>query len=249
MIIQFFFFFSWILIEQSFEIQKSYILPGLILILISVFSALFFLKSLLISDLSLTIPLLSLTPVFSSFFSYFIINEALESTEYFGILIIVLGALVLYAERLQIRSIFNSFRIISSNLGARLMIIVSFFWSITPIFDKICLDYTSISMHGTVQSFGMLLFLIALSKKELVNLSKIYKKPSLIIFTLSIGTLATVVQFYAILENYVAIMEAIKRTLGQTCAVFFGSLLFKEKINRQKILGIIILSIGIFFIL
>ena len=112
MIIQFFFFFSWILIEQSFEIQKSYILPGLILILISVFSALFFLKSLLISDLSLTIPLLSLTPVFSSFFSYFIINEALESTEYFGILIIVLGALVLYAERLQIRSIFNSFRII-----------------------------------------------------------------------------------------------------------------------------------------
>ena len=67
--------------------------------------------------------------------------------------------------------------------------------------------------------------------------------------TLLIGATATIIQFYAILENYVPIMEAIKRTVGQICAVFFGYLVFNEKINIQKILGVSILSIGVFFIL
>lgn len=249
MIVQFIFFFSWVCFEENFRIEKSYFIPGLILVLISVISAIIFLKSLVLSDLSLTIPLLSLTPIFSSFFSYLVLNETLKKIEYLGILIIVLGTLILYAEKFEFRSIFKSFKRISLNVGARLMVLVSVFWSITPIIDKVCLNYTSVSLHGFIQSFGMLLFLLIISRKELTNLNKINKNSGLIIITLCVGTIATVLQFYAILENYVAIMEAIKRTLGQTCAVLFGFLIFKEKINLQKIVGVIILSAGVFFIL
>jgi multidrug transporter EmrE-like cation transporter len=43
-------------------------------------------------------------------------------------------------------------------------------------------------------------------------------------------------------------MESIKRTIGQVCAVIFGYIIFKEKINIQKVIGVFVLSIGIFYI-
>ena len=70
----------------------------------------------------------------------------------------------------------------------------------------------------------------------------------LILITLLIGTTATILQFYSILDNYVPIMESIKRTIGQVCAVIFGYIIFKEKINIQKIIGVFVMSIGIFCI-
>ena len=52
-------FGGWVVYENPFINIKSYIIPGLTLILISLFSALLFLKAIKQSDLSLTIPLLS----------------------------------------------------------------------------------------------------------------------------------------------------------------------------------------------
>ena len=63
-----------------------------------------------------------------------------------------------------------------------------------------------------------------------------------------IGTVATVLQFYAILNNYVPIMESIKRSIGQLGSVFFGNFFFNEKITKSKIWGVTILSIGVYFI-
>ena len=248
MIVQVIIFFSWVLFEKNFYFSNNYILPGVILIVISVISAIFFLKSILHSDLSLTIPLLSLTPIFSSLFSLLFLNEKLLFSQYFGIVSIVLGTLILYTNELDLNSFFRSFTIIRENKGARLMILVSIFWSITPVIDKICLEYTPINYHGLIQSTGMLLALVSISFKEIKTITFPLKSTGLILITLLIGTTATILQFYSILENYVPIMEAIKRTIGQVCAVIFGYIIFKEKINIQKIIGVFILSIGIFYI-
>ena len=53
------------LFDFSFQI-KNYFFVGILLILINLISALFFLNSLKISELSMTIPLLSFTPLFSA---------------------------------------------------------------------------------------------------------------------------------------------------------------------------------------
>ena len=74
MLVQVIIFFSWVFFEKDFYFSNNYILPGVILIVISVISAICFLKSILHSDLSLTIPLLSLTPLFSSLFSLLFLN-------------------------------------------------------------------------------------------------------------------------------------------------------------------------------
>ena len=144
---------------------KSYLLPGLILIFIGLLSAILFLKAIKQSDLSLTIPLLSLSPMFSSIFSLFFLNEKLSNIQYSGVFLIILGTLVLYSKKLTFNEILKSFIIILNNNSAKLMIIVSIIWSLTPVLDKLCLKNSSINIHGLIQSFGMVIALAFLLKK------------------------------------------------------------------------------------
>lgn len=248
-IIQSVIFFIWVIYENFSINFLPYLFPGITLIILGVFSAIFFLKAIRDSELSLTIPLLSFTPFFSTIFSYIILDEKLTLTQYIGITSIIVGTLTLYSKNLQPTSILMSIKTIRNNLSARLMFIVAIAWSITPVLDKICLKHSSINMHGLVQSIGMIFFLVILSKNQIIKFKEIKKKTiALVTLTVIIGTIATILQFYAILLNYVPIMEAVKRSIGQFCAILFGNIFFKEKITSQRILGIILLSFGVLFI-
>ena len=219
------------------------------MILIGLISAILFLKAIANSELSLTIPLLSFTPLFSAILS-FLLNEQLTIIQYLAIFLIILGTLILYSSDLRVSSILYSVKKLKNNVSAKLMLIVALSWSITPILDKIALQYSSIPVHGFFQSFGMLLLLLFISLKEIKRFKDSDKKKiNLIFLTVLIGTFATIFQFYAILNNYVPVMESIKRTIGQYGSLFFGYLIFRENINVQKILGIILLSTGIFFMI
>ena len=242
-------FGSWVFYEDPFLNLKSYIFPGLILILISLFSALLFLKAIKQSDLSLTIPLLSLSPLFSSFFSFFFLNEKLSYFQYIGVFLIIFGTLVLYSKKITLGEILKSFKVLAINNSAKLMIVVSLIWSLTPVLDKLCLEHSSINIHGLIQSFGLMILLISLLKKEKYEFLSLKRNWRLILITILTGIIATVLQFYAILFNYVPIMETIKRSIGQLSSVLFGKLFFKEKITKPKILGVLILSVGVYYIL
>ena len=242
-------FGSWVFYEVPFLNLKSYIFPGLILILISLFSALLFLKAIKQSDLSLTIPLLSLSPLFSSFFSFFFLDEKLSYFQYIGVFLIIFGTLVLYSKKITLGEILKSFKVLVINNSAKLMIVVSLIWSLTPVLDKLCLEHSSINIHGLIQSFGLVILLIFLLKKEKYEFLSLKKNWGLILITILTGIIATVLQFYAILFNYVPIMETIKRSIGQLSSVLFGKLFFKEEITKPKILGVLILSVGVYYIL
>ena len=242
-------FGSWVFYEDPFLNVKSYIIPGLALIIISLFSALLFLKAIKQSDLSLTIPLLSLSPLFSSLFSLIFLNEKLSYFQYIGVFLIIFGTLILYSKRITLGEILKSFKVLINNKSARLMFVVSLIWSLTPVLDKLCLTNSSINIHGLIQSFGLVILLTFLLKKERHEIMSLKQNWKLILITTFTGIIATVLQFYAILFNYVPIMEAIKRSIGQLSSVVFGKLFFKEKITKPKILGVIILSFGIYYIL
>ncbi len=244
------FFIVWISVD-TFNLKISeYVLPGTILICISVISALFFLKAIKQSDLSLTIPLLSLSPLFSSIFSLIFLNEKLSSIQYFGVFLIIIGTLILYSKRVTLFEVFRSFRIIANNHSARLMILVSIMWSITPVLDKLCLKNSSINIHGFIQSTGMLFFLIFLiAKNKDFERKSLRKNWKTVFLTILIGLIASILQFYAILSNYVPIMESIKRSIGQVSSVFLGNFFFKEKITKPKVFGVTILSIGVYLII
>ena len=98
-ITQFIIFLIWIFIDNFSINLIPYLLPGIILIFVGLFSALLFLKAIQQSDLSLTIPLLSFSPMFSSIFSFFFLNEQLSKIQYFGVFLIIFGALILYSKK------------------------------------------------------------------------------------------------------------------------------------------------------
>ena len=243
-------FLMWIYFE-SFSINiKPYLLPGIILIFIGISSALLFLKAINQSELSMTIPLLSLSPMFSSVFSFLFLNEVLLKTQYLGIFAIVLGTLILYSKELTAKDFLNSWKVITKNKSARIMICVSLMWSITPVLDKICFKYSSINIHGFIQSVGIIFFLLFLLIKNTKNeILKIRNHWKIILFTVLIGVIATILQFFAILNNFVPIMESIKRSVGQLSSIVFGNFFFKEKITESKIIGVLTLSTGIYLII
>ena len=245
---QLFLFGIWICFYPFYIEINNYFVPGFALIFIGIISAILFLKAIQTSDLSLTIPLLSFTPLFSVIFSFFFLGEKLSIYQHVAILFIIFGAIILYSKNLKIGSILQSISTIRRSESAKLMVIVALSWSLTPVLDKVCLKFSSINIHGFVQSLGMLIFLLFISLSEIKVHEKIKKKKILIIITLSIGIIATISQLYAISYNYVPVMESIKRTIGLFGSLFFGFLFFKEKITRPKIGGLILLSIGMFFI-
>ena len=247
-ITQFIIFLVWIFIDNFSINLIPYLLPGIILIFVGLFSALLFLKAIQQSDLSLTIPLLSFSPMFSSIFSFFFLNEQLSKIQYFGVFLIIFGALILYSKKLTLEEFLKSFKVILKNSSAKLMIIVSIIWSLTPVLDKLCLEHSSINFHGFIQSLGMIILLIFLFKKDKVQTLNTKKNLRLILLTVCVGSTATILQFYAILTNYVPIMESIKRSVGQLSSVFLGKIFFNEKINKPKVIGVIILSVGVYFI-
>lgn len=243
--IQILIFLIWCVME-SFFFLTPYFFSGIFLVIIGIISALLFLKSIRDSDLSLTIPLLSFSPLFSSIFSFVILGEKLNSIQYVGVSSIIIGTLVLYSEKFEILYIFKSINNLRNSLSAKLMLIVAFLWSLTPVLDKICLEYSSINIHGLIQSFFTAVILLFFSKSEWKVFKKLKTKNyNLIFMTILIGSLATIIQFYAILTNLVPIMESIKRAIGQFSAIFFGKIFFNENITKQKVLGVLIISTGV----
>ena len=248
--VQLIIFSIWINFENYQINFEPYIFPGILLIIISIISAFLFLKALSISELGLSIPLLSFSPLFSTILSSIILDENLQKLQYFGIGLIIFGTLILYSRSFSIPDIFKSLTHIVKNKGARYMILVSLIWSLTPILDKICFKYSSMNIHGFIQSFGILIVLIMINRESFFDdLQSIKGSFFIICITMLVGTIATIFQFFAISLTFVSIMESIKRSVGQVLSVIFGTIYFNERITYQKILGVIILSLGVFVIL
>ena len=248
--VQLIIFSIWINFENYQINFVPYIFPGLLLIVISIISAFLFLKALSISELGLSIPLLSFSPLFSTILSSIILDENLQKLQYFGIGLIIFGTVILYSRSFSIPDIFKSLTYIVKNKGARYMILVSLIWSLTPILDKICFKYSSMNIHGFIQSFGILIVLVMINRESFFDdLQSIRDSFFIICITMLVGTIATIFQFFAISLTFVSIMESIKRSVGQVLSVIFGTIYFNERITYQKILGVIILSLGVFVIL
>ena len=246
MLAQILIFFIWCINESFTFDQIYYFVPGIFSVLTGVIAALIFLKSLKESEISLIIPLLSLSPLFSSLFSWVFLGETLKILQYFGIFIIIKGILILYSQKFQFVSFLRSVSEIKGNKSVKLMIIVAFLWSLTPVLDKMCLQHSSINIHGLVQSMSTFGILFFFSRKELKVLNKLKKDNYILIFiTLSVGASAIILQFFSISLTYVPIMESIKRAAGQFGALFFGKIFFNESITKQKIFGIILITIGV----
>ncbi len=242
-------FVFWVCNEKNNFFLNQYIFYGLVLVILSTYSNILFMRAINIAEISVAIPLLSFTPLFSTVFAYIFLDEKLIFIDYIGIFIIIFGALSLHSKSMHYSHIFNAVYELYVNKSSRYMLIVCFIWSLAPTLDKTCLKYTSIQLHGLIQSLGMLLLLLLFNYRNLnININK-NQKYSLLLFTIIFGIGANIVQFYAILINYISTMESIKRTVGQVSSVVLGRIVLKEVISINKIIGIGLMTIGVLLLL
>jgi len=210
-------------------------------------SLLMYIKAIKLSDLSLTVPLITFTPLFLLVTSPLIVNEYPTVTDAIGILFIVTGSYFLNLKEKQ-KGYLAPFKALMEQKGPKLMLGVAFIWSITANIDKIGVENSSPTFWG-ISLFTFLavsLLPIALYKSYPHFKTLPQYLPELIPMGLFNG--ATILfQMQALSLTLVSHVISVKRTSAMI-TVFLGYLIFKEQGIKERSIGAGIMILGVILI-
>lgn len=212
------------------------------------------LKAIKNSDLSLTIPLLSFTPLFLLIMSPIILGQYPTLLGIIGVILIVIGSYVLNIKRRILTTerrnsdYLDPFKAMVEKKGPKLMLIAAFMLSITSSIDKIgVLNSSPLFWAVSVHLFTSVTLAPVLIQ-EFRNHKKFTGMDIRLLFAVGFfSALAIVTQFIAITMLLVPYVIAIKRT-SAIMSVLLGYLIFKEKGVKGRLLGSVIMVLGVVFI-
>ncbi len=206
-----------------------------------------YMKAIKLSDLSITIPMITFTPLFLLLTSPLIVGEFPSSVALIGIFLIVFGSYVLNLNKRQ-KGYLYPFQALLKEPGPKLMLLVAFIWSITANFDKVGVLNSSalfwVLAANAFISAAMFPIVLVASRKSIKQISKSLN------YLVPLGFFAAVslvFQMIAIGMTLVAYVISIKRT-SAIMSVLFGHFIFKEKGLKERLLGTIIMIIGVLLI-
>ena len=204
-----------------------------------------FMRALQASDLSLTIPFISFTPIFLLVTSPLLVGDVPTGQDVFGILCIVAGAYILHLHTIH-KGIFWPFQAIWSHPGPRRMLSVALIYSLTSNFDKLGVQHSSPLLWSvsitTVMAIGFLLLF-----RFTPQAPQTFPRGGSLGILLMIGVfqgLVLLVQNHAILSGPVPSVIALKRS-SIFFAVAWGLLLLREPQGRERLWGSLLMVTGI----
>ena len=214
---------------------------------INAVTALLYIKAIKVSDLSLTVPLVALTPLFMLLTSPLIVGEYPKLYDYIGIFLIVTGSYLLNIKD-KSHGYLAPFKALVKEPGPKLMLMVAFLWSITSNFDKIGVQNSSpifwiFSIFGTMS----ILLLPVLLHKTPNPSRKILKQLPMLAAMGFFNAIGVLCQMQTLTLTLVVQVIAIKRT-SVLMGVLFGHFIFNEKDIQQRLLGAAIMVLGVFVI-
>lgn len=203
-------------------------------------------------EITLSVPLLNLTPVFLIFSAVIIAGEDLTSVKVIGVLIIVIGAYFLHLGK---GSPLQPFKSIFYSKGSRYMLLIALTWGVTAAMDKVCIQLSNPVTYGfliftLISSFltvGLILSTKTGPKRSIVTRFSNLNAKKLVLLTSLISAIMLIAQFSAVSMGNVAYVIPIKRT-GTLIIVFGGIYLFNEKRSYGRILGALIMVMGVLVI-
>ena len=203
-----------------------------------------YMKSLKTTDVSLAIPFTALTPAFMLVVTPILIGESTTREGGFGVLLIVLGAYLLNANK-NSKNLLAPIRAIAHDKGVLLMILVAFLWSITATIDRIALRHSSPLFYITSSCLFVSLWIGAyyfFTSRNKINQIKANFWP-LAKIGLFFG-LSSIAYIYAYTLTLAAYAIAVKRT-NALFSVVLGAIFFKEKNIRGRFLGALLMVLGV----
>lgn len=214
---------------------------------LNVVTTILYMKAIKYSDLSDTIPMVAFTPLFLLITSPLIVGEFPSFIGLIGVLLIVFGSYILNIKK-RSDGYLAPFKALLKEKGPRLMLLVAFIWSIGSNFEKIGVQNSSpifwvIAVNAFI-SIVIFPIMIYKSKKSLEQISTSYKA------LIPIGIFAALTllfQMTAINMTLVTNVISIKRT-SVIMSVLFGYFIFKEKNIKERLVGALIMIIGVLLI-
>jgi len=206
-----------------------------------------YMKAIKSSDLSITVPMLTFTPLFLLITSPLIVGEFPSIFGLTGIFLIVTGSYLLNINK-ETQGYFAPFKALLKEKGPRLMLAVAFIWSITSNIDKIGLQNSSpLFWVIAVDAFVALLLFPLCKSRGSGKTTQVHANLRALLKVGLFGGLTSVCQMTAISLTLVAYVISIKRT-SAIMGVLFGYLVFKEKGIRERLVGVIVMVLGVLFI-
>lgn len=205
---------------------------------------LLYFKAIKRSEISLTLPLITLTPLFMLITSPIMVGEFPSSLGILGIILIVAGTYI--SNLTGTKNFFGPFISLIRNQGSRYMLLVAFLWSITANFDKIGVEETSPIYWAFTKDFLILIYLfpilISKSKKPFKQIRTRLKG------LVAVGifkTTSVVTQMIALQYILVAYVISIKRASSVFIILFAFFYLNEKKNFKNRLVGIIIIMAGL----
>lgn len=241
----------WALGEAQWTILPGYTVPAALSILLNTVANLLFIRAVQLSPLSLTVPLLSLTPVFTTIMGSVLLHEAPTWRQWLGILLVVAGAFALHGKGKGTTSLSPLWQAYRIERGSVLMTGVALLWSMTAPLDKLAMAYASLPLHGFIQCAGMSagLFGVLVVRRQLRALGLAQGQLLPLLGAVAFGAAAYGLQLLALQALFVAIVEVIKRVVGLVGALGIGSLVFAEPLTWQKFWAVGLMSTGTILVL
>lgn len=245
------FFLAWWLLAGAEPVARGYWLPGGGSLALNIVSNLVFLEAVRISPFSVTIPMLSLTPVFSTLLGIPLLGEVPTAVQGMGIALVVLGAFGINlgsGDRLHLG---DAWRALVRERGSLLMAGVALSWSIALPLDKLAMRQANVPFHGLVVSAGVAaaVFVGLVHRRRLAEL--FLPRGCRLLVSLSIAASAVAIGLFlvAVANVWIGLVESLKRAIGSAAALILGRALFDEPISGRQVAAVVLMSIGVALIL
>ncbi len=222
---------------------KALILSTVIL----TFATVFYFQAIKHSDLSIAVPMLALTPLFLLITSPAILGEFPSTLGLFGVLLIVAGSYILHLKQRH-KGFWSPFKSLVKEKGSRYMLAVALLFSVSANIDKVGVIHSSPLMWMFALNCMVSIGLGGIMLKRSTNIAQQIKGawPLLIALGMCNG-LAAIFQMTAIKITLVPYLIAVKRT-SVIMTSLFGIFLFKEKGLRERLIGVVLMVLGVFMI-
>ena len=240
-------FAVWLAIDGATAPRPGYLAPALGSVLLNVVANLLFLTGMRQAPISVTVPLLSLTPVFTTLTAIPMLGERPSALGVTGILLVIAGAIWLNWPRQALAP----GEIRHSLKGALMVAGTALLWSLTPPLDKLAVERASAPFHALVMASGVAfaVLLVLAVQGGLGEIGAVRRAPGLLALALLVSAAALGMQLLAMPLVFVGTIETLKRGLGNCMALVYGRALFGETVTPSKILAVGLMAAGVGLIL
>lgn len=235
----------WVLLSPGRPADGGYLIPAFASIAINVLANFAYFRSLQVSALSTSLPMLAFTPTFAALLGALFLGERIGVRGIVGLLLVVAGALLLtLGPGRGLTGIVDGIR---QERGARWMVAVAFLWAVTLLLDKTALAHAPAQLHALVLNAGVAVGALAVLvlRRELSTLRAIRGSWGLLLGTVLVSATALAAQLLALGGVELGFLETVKRGVGGALAVFFGRAFFAEPVTPGKLGAVSLMTLGV----